>query len=194
MPELSDLIAELRDDYTRHGESLKNPAVWALGVYRFGVWSSDIKGPIGRLASKLYGAMFLGVQLTTGMVLHREARIGKALYIVHWGNTRVHPNAVIGDRCGLMHDVTIGTNMEREGVPVLGDDVFVGAGAKILGPVRIGSGARIAANSLVLQDVPDGATAVGVPARILRYTGRPSSDPEAAPPPNEAGNGASRRA
>jgi serine O-acetyltransferase len=92
-----------------------------------------------------------------------------------------------------MHDVTIGTNMEREGVPVLGDDVFVGAGAKILGPVRIGSGARIAANSLVLQDVPEGATAIGVPARVLRYTGRASSVDEAPAAPDDGANGSHRR-
>ena len=191
MPELTQLFEALRDDYGRHGATLKNPAVWALAVYRFGVWSSAIKGPAGKVASKLYGLMYLGVQVTTGMELNREARIGKALNIVHSGNTRIHPQAVIGDRCGLMHDVTIGTNMEREGVPVLGDDVFVGAGAKILGPVRIGSGARIAANSLVLQDVPDGATAIGVPARILRYTGRASSGDEA-PTPGTNANGSSR--
>ena len=193
MPRLSVLLEELRGDYRRHGATLKNPAVWALAVYRFGAWSKDIPGPMGKLSSKLYGAMFLGVQLTTGMVLNREARIGKNLNIVHWGNTRIHPAAVIGDRCGIMHDVTIGTNMEREGVPVIGDDVFIGAGAKILGPVRIGSRARIAANSVVLQDVPEGATAVGVPARILRYTGRtddepsrPAQDPNAKGPSDES--------
>ena len=72
-----------------------------------------------------------------------------------------------------MHDVTIGTNMDRPGVPRLGNNVFVGAGAKILGGISIGDGARIAANSLVVCDVPAGATAVGVPARVLQYTGRP---------------------
>lgn len=186
MPRLSTLLEDLRSDYRRHGRTLKNPAVWALAVYRFGVWSQDIKGPLGFVVSKVYGSMFLGVQLTTGMVLNREARIGKDLNIVHWGNTRIHPDTVIGDRCGIMHDVTIGTNMERDGVAVIGDDVFIGAGAKILGPVRIGSGARIAANSLVLQDVPEGATAVGVPARILRYTGRSDERDSSAP---DAANG-----
>lgn len=180
MPRLSPLIEQLRRDYRSHGATLKNPAIWVLAVYRFGVWSRDIPGPMGALASKVYGSMFLGIQLTTGMCLNREARIGKDLNIVHWGNTRIHPDAVIGDRCGIMHDVTIGTNMERDGVPVIGDDVFIGAGAKLLGPIRIGSRARIAANSLVLQDVPDGATAIGVPARILRYTGRPDDSLPAA--------------
>jgi serine O-acetyltransferase len=70
-----------------------------------------------------------------------------------------------------MHDVTIGES-DRRGVPVIGDDVFIGAGAKVLGPIRIGHGARVAANSLVIADVPDGATAIGVPARILSYSGR----------------------
>jgi len=78
---------------------------------------------------------------------------------------------VIGDRVGIMHDVTIGTNLERPGTPVIGNDVFIGTGARILGGVKIGDGARIAANSVVLTDVPAGATAIGVPARVMQYTG-----------------------
>jgi len=81
----------------------------------------------------------------------------------------VHPKTVIGERCGIQQDVTIGTNPERNGAPIIGDDVYIGAGAKVLGPVKIGDRARIAANSLVINDVPDDATAIGVPARIIRY-------------------------
>lgn len=149
-----------------------NPALWAIVVYRFGNWSNGLAGPAGWLTSKAYGLMFLGVELASGIVLNREARIGEDFHIVHSGNIKIHPETVIGDRVGIMQDVTLGTNMERDGAPIIGNDVFIGAGAKVLGAVRIGNGARIAANSLVLTDVPEGASAVGVPARIFRYTGR----------------------
>ncbi len=172
-PKLSVLAAVLRRDYRRHGSSLQNPALWTIAVYRFGVWAKDFDGVIGTIASKAYGVLFLGIQLTTGSIVNREAAIGDDLHIVHFGNIRIHPDVVIGDRCGIMHDVTLGTNMDRPGAPRIGNDVFIGAGARVLGPIEIGDGARIASNSLVLCDVPAGATAVGVPARILQYTGRP---------------------
>lgn len=166
-------IRQLRSDFHRHGDSWKNPALWAVGTYRFGKLLDELPAGLAqRAASKLYAAMFFGVELASGITLNREAQIGEELHLVHSGNIKIHPGVVIGDRCGIMHDVTIGTNMEREGVPRIGNDVFIGAGAKLLGPIRIGDGARIAANSLVLSDVPAGATAIGVPARVLQYTGR----------------------
>lgn len=194
MPKLSALFTDLREVHRRH-RSLKNPALWAVAVYRFGTWSGEFgRSVMGTVTSGIYGALFMGVGMTTGIVINREARIGKNFHLVHWGNTKIHPKAVIGDRVGIMHDVTIGTNMERIGAPRIGNDVFIGAGAKILGPVTIGDGARIAANSLVLSDVPAGATAIGVPARVLQYTGRPRTGSDAknrAPvPPSEPDAGA----
>jgi serine O-acetyltransferase len=166
------LARDLRAAWERHGCSSFSTEFWIVSTYRFGRWSNEQKNPWRYLLSKLYGVLAFWVLITTGSTVAREARIGAGLHVVHGGNIRIHPSAVLGERVGLMHDVTIGTNMERVGAPTLGDDVFVGAGAKILGPVRIGAGARVAANSLVLCDVPDGATAIGVPARVLRYTGR----------------------
>ncbi|ARU61115.1 hypothetical protein CBW65_08710 [Tumebacillus avium] len=96
------------------------------------------------------------------------ARIGEGLGLVHGGNgVIIAPGVVVGDQCTLYHQVTLGVRNGHQGAPVLGDHVFIGAGAKILGPVKIGNHAKIGANAVVLQDVPDGATAVGVPARIL---------------------------
>jgi acetyltransferase-like isoleucine patch superfamily enzyme len=90
----------------------------------------------------VYGFLFLLVELSSGIVLNREVRVGKDFHLVHSGNIKIHPDTVIGDRVGIMHDVTLGSNTERGGAPILGNDVFIGAGAKVLGNVRIGDGAR----------------------------------------------------
>jgi serine O-acetyltransferase len=173
MPTTQSLIEQLQEDYRRHGGRTLNPAFWAVAVHRFGTWSSALdRGPMRKLASKTYGVLFHAVQLASGIVLNREAQLGQGFHLIHSGNTKIHPGVVIGERCGVMHDVTIGTNMNKEGVPQIGNDVFIGAGAKVLGPITIGDGACVAANSLVISDVPAGATAVGVPARIMQYPGR----------------------
>jgi serine O-acetyltransferase len=177
---LRALVETLKGDFKRHEASLKNPALWAVAVYRFGRYANELPPGVARsVASKAYGVLFLGVELTSGIVFNREATVGKDFHLIHWGNTKIHPGVVIGDRVGIMHDVTLGTTMERQGVPRIGNDVFIGAGAKILGPVTIGDGAIVASNSLVLSDVPPGATAVGVPARMLNYTGRGGAVPGA---------------
>jgi serine O-acetyltransferase len=175
------LLSELARDYRRHGSSLRNPALWAIATYHFGVWSKGLRVPALRwFTSKVYGGLSFGVELSSGITLHRETAIGRDFHLVHSGNIKIHPRARIGDRVGVLHNVTIGEGVDREGVPVIGDDVFIGTGARVLGPVVIGNGARIAANSLVLSDVPAGATAVGVPARILRYTGRQRAETSSA--------------
>jgi serine O-acetyltransferase len=79
----------------------------------------------------------------------------------------IHAETVIGRNCTLRHEVTIGTRHGEHDVPVLGDDVDIGAGAKVLGKIRIGNRVSIGANAVVLDDVPDDHLAVGVPARIL---------------------------
>lgn len=164
------MFGRLRDDYSRHGSNLKNTALWALAVYRFGTWSSRRAQPMRWITSKVYGALQLGVELATGISIPRETRIGAKIHLVHAGNIKIHSAAVIGDRVSIMHDVTIGSSVEREGAPVIGNDVFIGVGAKILGSVRIGDGALIAANSLVVTDIPPGLTAIGVPARAIPHS------------------------
>lgn len=171
------MFNQIRSDFKRHGSSILNPALWAVLNYRLGVWSSNHKfPPIRWLSSKIYGLNMFFILITSGIRLNREAKIGNDFHLIHSGNTSIHPLSVIGDRCGIQQDVTIGTNMERDGAPVIGDDVYIGAGAKILGPVTIGDGARVSANSLVITDVPPGATAIGVPARMMKYTGRPTPE------------------
>ncbi|MCB9621141.1 MAG: serine acetyltransferase [Sandaracinus sp.] len=164
------LWSRLRDDVRRH-EGWSDPAVWPLLVHRLGRAACELPGPLRGVGSKLYGVTALAVQMATGSHLHRETALGAELRLVHGRNVLVHPAAVIGDRVTLMHDVTLGTGAADEGAPVLEDDVFVGAGAKILGPVRVGRGAHIAANSLVVTDIPAEAHVMGVPARPLPKRG-----------------------
>src|SRR5262249_1375442 len=116
--------------------------------------------------SKTYGVLQLLTEVLCGVFLPRSARIGPEFHIIHCGGVSIHPDSVIGDRVGLMHNVTIGTNM-GPGVPPICNHVFIGCGASVLGGIPVGNGARIAANSLVITDVPEGAVAVGVPAKMI---------------------------
>jgi len=142
--------------------------VWVIATYRFGQWANDeAPRPLRKIAKAAYLAAFKMVEITTGVSVPAHAQIGKGFYIGHFGNIIIHPDTVMGERCSISHGVTIGVlGGDRPGVPRLGNDVYVGSGAKILGPVTIGDGAIIGANAVVVKDVPAGATAVGVPARI----------------------------
>lgn len=93
------------------------------------------------------------------------------LFTAHFGSIWINPCVVIVSNCDIAHGVIIGAPSAARGEPVLGDRVWVGSGAVITGHVRIGSGAVIGANSLVTSSLPETAVAVGVPARVLSYTG-----------------------
>lgn len=132
---------------------------------------------IHRLAHSLWGAglkwlarftSHLGRWLT-GIEIHPGATIGRRVFIDHGMGVVVGETAEIGDDCTLYHGVTLGGTSWNKGKrhPTLKPGVVVGAGAKILGPITIGSNARVGSNAVVVKDVPDGATAVGIPARIL---------------------------
>ena len=100
-------------------------------------------------------------------------RIGSGLQIGHTGGIVVASSAIIGKNCNLSHQVTIGVTRrgDRAGAPTIGDNVYIGPGAKIIGNVKIGNHAAIGANCVVTKDVPDHAVVVGVPGRIVSYRG-----------------------
>lgn len=174
------LLNQLAREYRLHGKSLRNPACWAAMTYRFGAWGKTVDfAPLRTAGDIVYWWMALAVELTSGITIHRDSIIDEDLHLVHSGNIKIDAGVRIGRKVGIMHNVTIAPSDDRPGMPVIGDSVYIGTGATILGPVVIGDGARVASNSLVLDDVPAGATAVGVPARVLRYTGRPSTAPVA---------------
>ncbi len=105
----------------------------------------------------------------TGIEIHPGAKIGKGLFIDHGMGVVIGETAEIGDNVLLYHGVTLGGTGKDKGKrhPTLGDNVVIGAGAKVLGPIYIGNGSKIGANSVVLKDVPEGATAVGIPAKNI---------------------------
>ena len=109
----------------------------------------------------------------TGVEIHPAATIGRRLVIDHGTGIVIGATAEIGDDCLLYQGVTLGGTGKDVGKrhPTLGNNVMVGSGAKVLGPFRVGDNARIAANAVVLREVPEGATVVGVPGRIVRLCG-----------------------
>lgn len=109
----------------------------------------------------------------TGIEIHPGAKIGKNLFIDHGMGVVIGETAEIGDNCTLYQGVTLGGTGKDRGKrhPTLGNNVLVGAGAKILGPFHVGDNARIAAGAVVLEEIPANATAVGVPARVVRING-----------------------
>ena len=109
----------------------------------------------------------------TGIEIHPGATIGKNLCIDHGMGVVIGETTIIGDNCTLYQNVTLGGTGKDHGKrhPTLGNNVLIGAGAKVLGPFRVGDNSRVAAGAVVLDEVPDNATAVGVPARIVRING-----------------------
>ncbi|MGK0673727.1 MAG: serine O-acetyltransferase [Halothiobacillaceae bacterium] len=106
----------------------------------------------------------------TGIEIHPGAKIGRRFFIDHGMGVVIGETAEIGDDCTIYHGVTLGGTSWKEGKrhPTLEDNVVIGAGAKILGPITLGAGSRIGSNAVVLKDVPPGATVVGIPGRVVQ--------------------------
>ena len=109
----------------------------------------------------------------TGIEIHPGAKIGRRLVIDHGMGIVIGETAEVGDDCLIYHGVTLGGTGKDQGKrhPTIGNNVLLSTGSKILGPFKVGDGARIAANAVVLKEVPEDATAVGVPARVVRIAG-----------------------
>jgi serine O-acetyltransferase len=103
--------------------------------------------------------------VVTGADIPLNCRLGGGLLLPHPNGIVIHPDVEIGPNCLLFQQVTLGAN--DRGVPTIGGHVDIGAGAKVLGPVTVGQHARIGANAVVISDIPTGATAAGVPARVI---------------------------
>jgi len=117
----------------------------------------------------------------TGIEIHPGARIGRRFFIDHGMGVVIGETAEIGDDCTIYHGVTLGGTSWKEGKrhPTLKDNVVIGAGAKILGPITLGAGCRVGSNAVVLKDVPPGATVVGIPGRVVQQRGEADRKREA---------------
>jgi serine O-acetyltransferase len=124
----------------------------------------------------------------TGIEIHPGAKIGSNFFIDHGLGTVIGETAVIGDNCTLYHNVTLGgTSLERKKRhPTLGNNVIVGSGASILGPVIIGNNVKIGSNSVVLKDIPDDSVVVGIPGRVVKNLSIKKPDDEQNSIPNSA--------
>ena len=146
---------------------LAYPGFHAVMIHRLShwCWTQDWK-TVARVVS--HAGRFL-----TGIEIHPGAQIGRGLFIDHGMGVVIGETTQIGDNCTLYQGVTLGGTGKDTGKrhPTLGDNVLIGAGAKVLGPFTVGDNARVAAGAVVLDAVPEGATAVGVPARVVRING-----------------------
>jgi serine O-acetyltransferase len=142
------------------------PGFHALLFHRVahGLWKGGLKW-LARFVSHL-------ARWLTGIEIHPGASIGRRFFIDHGMGVVIGETAEIGDDCTLYHGVTLGGTSWAKGKrhPTLRANVVVGAGAKILGPITMGEGSRVGSNAVVVKDVPPGATAVGIPARIIERT------------------------
>jgi serine O-acetyltransferase len=163
--------AQVREDWSANGRDWTRPGFRALVVARFGAWRMRFKSRLIRWPlSFIYRRLFRYVRNHYGIELPYCVPIGRRFVIEHQGAIVVHGHSVIGDDCIIRQGVTLG-NRSLDAIyeaPILGNRVNIGAGAKILGKVHLGDGCNIGANAVVLCDVPPGATAVGIPARILQ--------------------------
>jgi len=119
-----------------------------------------------------------GAKAITGIEIHPGATIGKNLFIDHGTGVVIGETAEIGDNCTLYQGVTLGGTGKDVGKrhPTLGNNVMVGSGAKILGPFKVGDGSKIAANAVVLNEVPENCTAVGIPAKVVKRDNKRVAD------------------
>jgi serine O-acetyltransferase len=139
------------------------PGVHALVLHRaaHGLWGSGLR-TLARMVSH-FGRLFTGIEI------HPGARIGRRVFFDHGMGVVIGETAEVGDDCTIYQGVTLGgTSLDRgKRHPTLGKGVVVGAGAKVLGPFTVGDGARVGSNSVLVKAVPPGATAVGIPARVI---------------------------
>jgi serine O-acetyltransferase len=186
MGKFSEDLARYRARGHKGKDLWLNPALFSIASYRFGNWL-NVAHPFVVIRIPLRILSFLITKFCIvfmEMDIDPQASIGGGLYIGHIGGVHINPGAVLGKDCDLAHRVTIGASaMGRQGIPVLGDRVYIGTGATLIGKIKVGNDAKISANTLVMTNVPEGATVMGVPGRIVMRPAKPK--PIATPAPSE---------
>jgi serine O-acetyltransferase len=170
------MFENVRADLKAHGGQWGAQGFWVLLVYRFGRWRYRLRPAwLRKPLSAVYRVLYKLVQVATGIELPCEAQIGSNFVIDHFGGIVVSGFARFGDNCRIRNGVVVGLSRVDDPVaPVIGNNVDIGAGAKLLGRIVIGDNVLIGANAVVIRDVPSNSIAVGVPATVRR---RDSSGP-----------------
>lgn len=166
MPTNGLISADIPDPSREQCRRLWDPGRRLLRSIRFYQKARTRRVPF-RWLSKYWVLEHRFWSIVTGADIPLNCDIGGGFLLLHPNGVVIFPGSVIGPNCLVFQQVTIGVGGPKPGAPVVGGDVEIGAGAKILGGVHIGDHARIGANAVVLQDVPPGATAVGIPAKIV---------------------------
>jgi serine O-acetyltransferase len=143
--------------------------------FKFMVWHRIAHNtkPKGKLIYLFPWLMLRRLKIKYGYDIPAETVIGKGFYIGHFGGIVISSKVIIGNNCNISQGITIGYNSrgKRKGYPKLGDNIYIGPGSVISGNINIGNNAAIGANAVVLDDIPDNAVAVGIPAKIVNSSG-----------------------
>lgn len=172
---MSSLWQHIKSDWQAHGCSSYRAGFRTLLVYRFGNWRMGIKSKIIRAPlSVIYRVCERHVRFKYGIELPYSVKLGDRVVFEHQHGIVIHGHCEIGDDCIIRQGVTMGNKVPDFpfDAPKIGNNVSIGAGAKILGAVEIGDNATIGANAVVINDVGEGETVVGVPAKAIRHTQR----------------------
>lgn len=162
------MFDHIRNDLRAYRGDFAAQGFWAMLVYRFGRWRYTVRpAPLRKVLSLVYRVLYKVVQIVTGIELPCEVEVGRNFVIDHFGGIVVSGYARFGNNCRIRNGVVVGlARTDDPCAPVIGDDVDIGTGAKVLGRIRIGNRVLIGANAVVTRDVPDDSIAVGVPAVI----------------------------
>jgi serine O-acetyltransferase len=162
------MLRNIREDLCSYDGNWGAQGFWVMVVYRFGQWRYTVRPAILRkLLSMTYRILFKFIQIITGIELPCEVAIGRNFVIDHFGGIIISGYTKFGDNCRVRNGVVIGLRrIEEKVAPIIGNNVDIGAGAKILGPIQVGNNVLIGANAVVICDVPDNSIAIGVPAVI----------------------------
>ena len=162
------MFENIRGDLRAHGGDWAAQGFWVMLVYRFGRWRYSVRpAMLRKVFSLLYKVLYKFVQILTGIELPCEVIVGRNFVIDHFGGIVVSGYTQFGDDCRIRNGVVIGLkNIAEPVAPIIGNNVDIGAGAKILGAIKVGNNVVIGANAVVITDVPDNSLAVGVPAVI----------------------------
>jgi serine O-acetyltransferase len=169
-PTVREFLGVVIDDWRTHDRDWRMPGFRALAVHRIGTYRNTLRhAAIRRPLAPLVRSLERRIRNRYGIELISTATVGRRVRIAHQGGIVIHPRAVIGDGCVIRQSVTIGNGVafQAESPPVLGADVFLGAGAVVIGRCLIGDGVRVGPNAVVTTHVPERAMVVAPKSRVF---------------------------